>query len=267
MLKFSANISLLFPELPLTQRFAAAHAAGFTAVEIQFPYELKIPQLQKLLTDNSLELALINVPTGDLMQGGNGLACVPEQEPVFRAAVTQALEYAEALSVPVINILSGKKPAEYSLETCMRVLTNNIEYAVSAAKHLHVHTVIEAINVFDMPHFLVHSLEDMRFLCNQISGLRMQFDCYHMSRMGEDVIEALHDNLALIGHIQFADNPGRHEPGTGKIDYRRIFSFLNSSDYKGWCGAEYHPSKATSDTLAWLNWEHSQKTEDKEKPE
>jgi hydroxypyruvate isomerase len=252
MLKFSANLSLLFTERPLPERFAAARTAGFSAVEIQFPYELAIAELQELLEENSLELVLINVPAGDLMQGGDGLACVPDRVDAFRQAVAQAVEYAEALAVPNVNVLAGRQPAGLSRDACLATLADNLRHAVPMLAKVKSGTVLEAINVFDMPRFLIHSVSDMQRLCDGISGLKMQFDCYHMSRMGEDVLSELRQNLALIGHVQFADNPGRHEPGTGKIDYKPVFSLLAGSDYAGYCGAEYKPSHLTEDTLGWL---------------
>jgi len=252
MLNFSANLSLLFTERPLPERFAAARAAGFAAVEIQFPYELDIPTLKTLLQENSLKLVLINVPAGDLMAGGNGLACVPGKEEEFHSAVARAREYAEALGVPRINVLAGRKSAESSREDCLAVLRENLHHASHEFHKAGIETVVEAINLFDMPGFLVHSVAAMQQLCEHNSRLKMQFDCYHMSRMGEDVLAALQSNLPLIGHIQFADNPGRHEPGTGHIDYKPVFSFLRDSDYQGCCGAEYRPSKRTEDTLGWL---------------
>lgn len=257
MLKFSANLSMLFTEHVLAERFAAARRAGFSAVEIQFPYELDIATLDRLLTENRLELVLINVPTGDLMQGGDGLACVPGREADFRAAVVQACEYARALSVPTINLLSGRQPSGISRESCMEVLLENMAHAASSIRETGATPVAEAINIFDMPRFLVHSLRDMHFLCGHVDGLKMQFDCYHMSRMGEGALKALRDNLPLVGHVQFADNPGRHEPGSGDIEYERIFPLLRDSAYAGWCGAEYRPSTSTEETLGWLKkWQH-----------
>lgn len=252
MLKFSANLSLLFTERPLAERFAAARAAGFSAVEIQFPYELAIAELQELLAENSLQLVLINVPAGDLMQGGDGLACVPDRVGIFREAVAQAVEYADALAVPNVNVLAGRQPAGLSRDECLATLAGNLEHAVAALAKVKTGTVLEAINVFDMPRFLIHSVSDMQRLCDEIDGLKMQFDCYHMSRMGEDVLSELRQNLPLTGHVQFADNPGRHEPGTGRIDYKPVFSLLAASGYAGWCGAEYRPSRQTEDTLGWL---------------
>ncbi len=252
MLKFSANLSLLFTENPLRERFSTARAAGFSAVEIQFPYELGIAELKSLLQENALELVLINAPAGDLMLGGNGLACVPGMENEFRAAAARALEYASALAVPTINILAGRQPQGESREACLATLAGNLDHASQLFHKAGISTVVEAINVFDMPRFLIHSLAHMQQLCAHNSRLEMQFDCYHMSRMGEDILEALRGNLPHIGHIQFADHPGRHEPGTGHIAYDPVFSLLQESHYTGWTGAEYRPSGKTEDSLAWL---------------
>lgn len=252
MLKFSANLSMLFTEHAWPERFAAARAAGFSAVEIQFPYELDIATLRTLLTENGLELVLINVPAGDLMAGGDGLAGVPGREREFREAVATAARYAEALGVPAVNILSGRQPQGVLRETCEHVLAANCAHAVGVLGAAGATAVTEAINLFDMPRFLLHSLEQMRQLCTHVTGLRMQFDCYHMHRMGTDPVPALRDNIAGIGHIQFADDPGRREPGSGNMDYASIFSLLGKLPYAGWCGAEYHPSRRTEDTLAWL---------------
>lgn len=251
MLRFAANLSMLFAEHPLRERFAAARAAGFAAVEIQFPYELEIAELRQLLADNGLTLVLINAPAGDLLQGGDGLACVPGRQDEFRAGLEQALAYATTLSVPTVNLLAGRRPPGQPEEACEAQLLANLDYAAPRLHAAGVTPVIEAINVFDMPRFLVHSLEDMLRFCKKVRHLKMQFDCYHMQRMGEDVPRVLQEYLPRIGHVQFADSPGRHEPGTGQIDYPTVFRLLRDSGYAGWCGAEYRPSRATLETLAW----------------
>lgn len=251
MLRFSANLSLLWSELPLAERFAAAAAAGFRAVEVQFPYELGLDTLEGLLEQNGQRLVLINVPAGDLMQGGDGLACVPGREEAFHAAVEQALLYARALNVPTVNLLAGRRPEGLTEAVCEAVLARNLDYAVERLHKAGITPVLEAINPFDMPRFLVHSLEDMRRFCLRIPHLMMQFDCYHMSRMGEDVAQVLRSHLGAVGHVQFADAPGRHEPGSGRLDYTTIFSLLRDSPYTGYCGAEYKPSRATAETLGW----------------
>lgn len=252
MLNFSANLSLLFTERPLPERFAAARAAGFSAVEIQFPYELPVTELHSLLDENGLRLVLINVPAGDLMEGGDGLACVPGREAAFREALELARDYATALKVPTVNVLAGRQPVDASEEECFGVLEHNLKAALSVFHKTGITVVTEAINIFDMPRFLVHSLGDMQQLCHRLPDLRMQFDCYHMARMGEDVPAALLANLPLVGHVQFADAPGRHEPGSGTLELTAVFSQLKASNYPGWCGAEYRPSKTTETTLGWL---------------
>lgn len=253
MLKFSANLSMLFTERPLIERFAAAKKAGFNAVEIQFPYELSIEEIQQQLVQHDLPLVLINVPAGDLMAGGNGLACVPGQEDNFQEALELACDYAAALKVPVVNILAGRQPDGVTATDCLATLQHNLKKSVQSFSAIGVTPVAEAINSFDMPGFFIHSIHDLQQLCKKIPGLKMQLDCYHIARMGNDVMSTLKDNLALTAHIQFADAPNRHEPGRGSLDFSSIFSFLRNSDYAGWTGAEYRPSKTTEETLHWLS--------------
>jgi hydroxypyruvate isomerase len=254
MLKLSANLSLLFTERPLIERFAAARAAGFRAVEIQFPYELSIDALRTELAQHELSLILINVPAGDLMQGGDGLAGVPGREHAFQHAVRDALRYAEALHVPTINVLAGRLPDNGNRDHCLETLEQNLRLAVDTFHPAGITTVIEAINTVDMPRFLLHSFRHMEEMLTRIPhpGLKMQFDCYHMERMGENIAQCLRDNIGAIGHIQFADVPGRHEPGTGAMNYPELFTLLRELPYTGWTGAEYRPSTLTEDTLTWL---------------
>lgn len=255
MLKFSANLSLLFTERPLIERFAAARAAGFAAVEIQFPYELPIAAIRHELARNDLQLVLINVPAGDLMQGGDGLAGVPGREQAFRHAVRDALCYAEALQVPTVNVLAGREPEGESLARCLHTLAGNLRYATETLHTIGVTTVMEAINTVDMPRFLLHSLAQMQEMQEVVDhpALKMQFDCYHMQHMQEDILQALQANIQAIGHIQFADTPGRQEPGTGEMNYDAVFALIRELPYRGWCGAEYRPSGRTEDSLGWLH--------------
>ncbi|MFP5430651.1 MAG: hydroxypyruvate isomerase family protein [Gammaproteobacteria bacterium] len=254
MLRFSANLSMLFTERPLVERFAAARAAGFDAVEIQFPYELSIDAIRQQLDENDLRLVLINVPAGDLMQGGDGLACVPGRENAFRHAVIDALRYADALQVPTINVLAGRQPEGENLARCLHTLSMNLRHAAETFQSAGITTVIEAINTFDMPGFLLHSVNQMQEMLEVVDHptLKMQFDCYHMTRMGENVLQSLQADIGSIGHIQFADAPGRHEPGTGSIDHPAIFRLLETLPYEGWTGAEYRPSTLSEQTLGWL---------------
>lgn len=255
MLRFSANLSLLFTERPLIERFAAARAAGFSAVEIQFPYELPVAVLQHELQASDLQLVLINVPAGDLMQGGDGLAGVPGREMTFRTAVDEALHYAQELGVPTVNVLAGRQPEGESRARCLQVLETNLRHACETLHASGITTVMEAINTYDMPRFLLHSVAHMQELLARVDhpGLKMQFDCYHMRRMQEDVVLGLQENIRNIGHIQFADVPGRHEPGTGQMNYDEIFTLIRKLPYAGWVGAEYRPSTVTGTSMSWLS--------------
>ncbi len=255
MLKFSANLSLLFTEVPLLERFGAARRAGFQAVEIQFPYELSIEAISSELDRHELELVLINVPAGDLMQGGNGLAGVPGQEQAFRRAVLQALPYAQQLGVRCVNVLAGRQTADADLVQCLHTLVANARYAAEAFHSIGVTTTLEAINTFDMPGFLISNIAQMQEILEAADHptLKMQFDCYHLARMGEDVVSSLLENVSQIGHIQFADAPGRGAPGTGKLPLQGIFDVIEMLPYTGWTGAEYRPGElGTEASLAWF---------------
>lgn len=255
MLKFSANLSLLFTELPLIERFAAARHSGFSAVEIQFPYELSIEAIAAELEHWELELVLINLPVGDLMQGGNGLAGVPGQEQAFRRAVLEALPYAQRLGVRCVNVLAGRQPSDADLVHCLHTLSANARYAAEAFQSIDVTTTLEAINSFDMPGFLVSNIAQMQEILEAVDHptLKMQFDLYHLARMGDDVIVGLMENAAHIGHIQFADAPGRGAPGTGKLPLKGLFEVIEMLPYTGWTGAEYRPGEAgTEASLEWF---------------
>ncbi len=260
MPQFSANLSMLFTEVPLIERFALARQHGFDAIEIQFPYELTPEQIQTELHQHQLKLVLINVPAGDLMQGGDGLAGVPSREQAFRQAVYEAAHYARTLNVPRINVLAGRQPLDIDLLPCLHVLAANLRFAMDVMAGANIDVVLEAINSVDMPRFLIQNIVQMQEILEAVNTpnihhpLKMQFDCYHMAMMGEDLVEGLVENIDHIGHIQFADCPNRHEPSTGNIDYKNIFGLIDALDYDGYCGAEYRPSKPTEQTLDWMNW-------------
>ena len=252
-MKLAVNLSMIFTEVPLIERFALARQHGFKHVEIQFPYELSIQTLQQQLAEHQLSLCLINVPVGDLMQGGNGLAGVPGQEIAFRHAVEQAIEYATALNVPSVNILAGKQPLDADLLPCLRTLASNLKLACQMLSDFKIQPVFEMINGHDMPRFLLQNIAQAQEMLEAVNNpcLKMQYDCYHMAMMGEDVLSALQENIENIGHIQFADCPGRHQPLTGQIDYQAIFAYLATSRYTGYIAAEYRPQSQSQHSFAW----------------
>ncbi len=255
MTKLAVNLSMIFTEVPLIERFALAHKHGFHNVEIQFPYELSIEDIQSQLEHYDLRICLINVPAGDLMHGGNGLAGVPGREIEFHQALELAIEYAKALNVPSVNILAGKQPSDADLLPCLNTLATNLKLACHMFSELDIQPVFEMINGTDMPRFLVQNIAQAQEMLEAVQhpALKMQFDCYHMAMMGEDVLAALQENIYWIGHIQFADCPGRHEPDTAQIDYLSIFTWLKQSPYTGYTAAEYRPQSHSNQSFAWLD--------------
>lgn len=254
MLNFTANLSLLFTEVPLIDRFKAAKQAGFEAVEIQFPYQLSAAAIKNELDAYGLKLVLFNVDAADLLQGGEGLACVPEMRGQFKQAVAQTVDYAKLLKPEAINVLPGRCLDDSRLGQYLETFKENLCYAVDAFAPLGIKTVFEAINNHDMPGFIIHSGAQMLGLLKQLDrpGLLLQYDIYHMQMMGENPEEFIAEHADKIGHIQFADCPGRGQPGTGRIDFGRIFTAIGNSGYTGWVGAEYKPVGNTGDSLAWL---------------
>jgi hydroxypyruvate isomerase len=254
MLNFTANLSLLFTEAALIDRFKAAKQAGFNAVEIQFPYELSAAAIKDQLDEYGLKLVLFNVAAADLLQGGEGLSCVPERRGQFKDALAQTVDYAQLLQPEVINVLPGRCLDNSRLEQYLDTFKENLGYAVEAFAPLGINTVFEAINTHDMPGFIIHSEAQMLDVLDQLNRpeLMMQYDIYHMQMMGENPEAFIAEHAGQIGHIQFADCPGRGQPGTGRIDFDRMFSVIERSGYSGWVGAEYKPIGTTQESLDWL---------------
>lgn len=254
MLNFTANLSLLFTEDTLIERFKAAKQAGFNAVEIQFPYDLSATDIKNKLDEYGLKLVLFNVAAADLLQGGEGLACVPEKRDQFRQAVAQAVEYAKLLKPEAVNVLPGRCLDKTRLEQYLQTFKENLGYAAEAFSPLGIKTGFEAVNTHDMPGFIIHSGAQMLDVLDRLNrpGLFMQYDIYHMQMMGEKPETFIDEHADKIGHIQFADCPGRGQPGTGRIDFGRVFSAIEDSGYSGWVGAEYKPVGTTAESLDWL---------------
>ena len=255
MLNFSANLSLLFTEVALIDRFKATKQSGFDAVEIQFPYTLSAKALKNALEQQQLKLVLFNVDADDLLQGGEGLACVPEKRDQFRRAVAQALEYARLLKPGAIKVLPGRCFNEQRKQEYLETFQENLCFAVDAFAPLGIKTVFEAINSRDMPGFIIDNGQRMLELLNQLKqpGLFMQYDIYHAQMMGDKPAEFIARHADKIGHIQFADSPGRGQPGTGRIDFEQVFSAIENSAYSGWVGAEYKPVGSTLESLGWFS--------------
>lgn len=260
-MKIAANLSLLFGELPLRERVVAAAAAGFDGVEIQFPYELAAIRLKEALAAAGMPLVLINLPAGDLLDGGTGLAAVPSRQAEFDAALQEALTYAAMVRPACVNVLPGRLAAGVSREQALATLAANLHKSAEAFQPLGIRVLVEAINPLDMPGFLLNTPEQLDELLRAVGhpNLAAQYDLYHMARQGVDLQAGIELLAGRIGHVQFADCPGRGAPGTGRVEFAPALAALERSGYRGWLGAEYLPGEAgTRAGLGWLaSWRNA----------
>jgi len=247
MPKFAANLTMLFTERPFLERCAAARAAGFDAVEFLFPYAWPAQEIKALLTQHRLRLVLHNLPAGDWDAGERGIACLPDRTEEFRAGVARAIEYVTALEVPQLNCLIGKVPAGVDPRQIDETVIENLRHAAAELARHGKRLVIEAINTYDIPGFYLHGTAQALRLIEQVGAdnLLVQYDIYHMQRMEGEIAATLQKHLNRIGHVQLADNPGRHEPGTGELNWRFLFAHLDRIGYDGWIGCEYQPATTT----------------------
>jgi hydroxypyruvate isomerase len=255
-MKIAANLSLLFTELPLIERVVAAAAAGFDGVEIQFPYELPAIRLQEALDAAGMPLRLINLPAGDLMSGGAGLAAVPARQAEFDAALQDALSYAAMVRPALVNVLPGCLVEGLEREQALDCLTANVRKTAEAFQLLGIGVVVEAINPLDMPGFLINTPAQLDTLLQRVdhANLSAQYDLYHMARQHLDLQAGIALLAGRIGHVQFADYPGRGALGTGELQFAPLLTALRDSGYQGWLAAEYRPGEAgTQASLGWLS--------------
>jgi hydroxypyruvate isomerase len=254
MPKFSANLSMLFCEHPFVERFAAAGKAGFKAVEYVSPYSLPPERIAELLAENKLQQALFNMPAGDWEKGERGIACHPDRAHEFRDGVGKVIDYAKALGCPKVNCLAGILPKDVSRGHAFETLVSNVTFAAAALKRENILLVVEPINFDDIPGFFLNTSKDGMSVLDAVGSdnLKLQYDVYHMQRMEGRLEETLTRLMPRIGHIQIADDPGRHEPGTGTINYARILKQIDALGYDGWVGAEYKPLNETVAGLGWM---------------
>ena len=253
-MRFSANLSMLFTEVPMPERFALAREQGFSAVEIQFPYQWPATAIKQWLDENALTLVLFNVDADNLLQGGEGLAAVPAKRQEFRAALQLAAEYATVLQPSCINVLPGRCLQAHLKAEYWHCLIDNLRLACEVFAEIQVTTVVEAINSVDMPGFMIDDHAGMLQVLRAVNHpqLKLQYDIYHMAKMQQDILGFWREHLQKIAHIQFADCPGRHEPGTGQLDFSCLFADLDRLGYQGFLGAEYKPQVSSVASLSWF---------------
>jgi hydroxypyruvate isomerase len=253
MPKLAANLTTLYGELEFLDRFEAAARAGFRGVEYLFPYSYGTTQLVERLQQHGLTQVLHNLPAGDWAAGERGIACHPDRISEFREGVDRAIEYATALGCKQVNCLAGIAPAGVSAEKLQETFIGNLQFAADKLARARIRLLIEPINTRDIAGFYLsgtaQALEIMDAVVSE--NLWLQYDIYHMQVMEGNLATTIAKNLGRIAHLQLADNPGRHEPGTGEINYPFLFQFIDKLGYGGWIGCEYKPQTTTSAGLGW----------------
>ena len=256
MPRFAANLSMMYVEHPFLERFAAAAADGFEAVEYLFPYEWPAETLAAALKRSGLRQVLFNAPPGDFAGGERGIGCLPGREAEFRSGFDRALDYAAALACPRVHLMAGLVPAGASREALRPTYLKNLAWAAQKAGDAGVDVLIEPINTRDIPGYFLNRQDEAHAVLAEIGAprLKVQMDLYHCQIVEGDVATKLRAYLPTgrVGHLQIAGVPDRHEPDAGEVNYPYLFDVIDELAWDGWIGCEYRPAAATSAGLAWL---------------
>lgn len=254
MPRFAANVSMLFTDVPLIERYARAAAAGFRGVEMLFPYGENIQVIAAELQANGLTQVLYNFPAGDFAAGERGLANNPARRQAFRDGVGRALEIAEHLRPTRMNCLVGKHLPDVPDEIQWATVEENIAWAADRVAEAGIRLVVEPLNAYDAPGFLLSTPSAGFALIERINhpNLSLQYDLYHAQRMEGNLVRTLTERVGQIGHMQIADSPDRHQPGTGEINYPYVFAAIDASGFDGWVSCEYNPLGTTEESLRWM---------------
>jgi hydroxypyruvate isomerase len=254
MTRYAANLTMLFNEVPFLERFERAAAAGFRAVEFLFIHTVDASAVERELKHHGLELVLFDPEGGDFAAGDRGYLCDPARRDHLLTTIQDAVTVARRLGCRRLNVLAGNRPPGVSERILRRTVVENLKQAASLAREAGMTLLVEMLNTWESPRYFLDRLELGLDIVREVGepNVRFQYDCYHIQRMEGQVIEGLVRNLQWIGHVQIADVPGRHEPGTGEIHYPNVLAALDQAGYDGYVGLEYRPSSKTEDSLAWL---------------
>ena len=254
MPKFAANLSMMYGEHDFLDRFGAAAKDDFQGVEYLFPYAFEQEALVEALQSNGLTQVLHNMPAGDWDAGERGMACLPDRVGEFQDGVGTAIDYAQALGCGQLHAMAGLRPEGADPGKLAETYIANLRFAAEKTKEAGIKLLIEAINTIDIPGFYLSTSAQALDVIEKVGSdnLYFQYDIYHMQIMEGDLARTIEANLAKIPHMQLADNPGRHEPGTGEINYPFLFDAIDKMGYDGWIGCEYKPKAGTSEGLGWL---------------
>lgn len=254
MPRFAANLSMLFTERPFIERFAQARAAGFDGVEFLFPYDEDIDAIHRELHHHQLELVLFNLPAGDWAAGERGIANDPNRVDVLRAGAEQAFQIANQLGTKRVNCLVGLALPEIPSKIQWETVIENLRYAANAAQEAGITQLVEPVNTINVPGYLLSSMHQGIELLEHVNhpNLKLQLDVFHEQRMSGNLTSTIQHHIDHIGHIQIADSPDRHQPGTGEINYPYVLRAIDDAGYDGWVSLEYVPTPDTLGSLGWL---------------
>lgn len=252
-MQLCANLSMMFNEVDFLDRFAEAAKAGFKGVEFLFPFDYDARDIVARLDQNGLQQVLFNAPPGNWGAGERGTASLPGRQQEFRDGIKRALEYASALGNKLVHVMAGIPGKDVSPVTAAAVYAANLAWAAEQAQAAGVRLVIEPINHRDMPGFHLNTMAQGAAVIGAIGVERigLQFDVYHCQVTEGDITKRMEAFMPLIAHMQIADVPARHEPGTGEIGWDYVFARIDSLGYQGWVGCEYRPAGETKTGLAW----------------
>lgn len=252
MPRFAANLTMMFTELPFLDRFAAAAEAGFGAVEFLFPYDHTPDEIAERLTQNHLIQALFNLPPGDWAKGERGIAALPGRQDELRTGVETALHYAKATGVARLHLMAGLADARDP--TARQTYRDNVAWTAARLAKANLDLVLEPINSRNMPGYFLNDFDAAAALIGDLDlpNLKLQFDLYHCQIMHGDVVMRLRRMMPMIGHVQTASVPSRHEPGSEEMNDAFLFAELDRLGYRGYVGCEYNPCAATVEGLGWF---------------
>src|SRR3989440_7680734 len=254
MLRFDVNISFLLKEVSFLKRFERAASLGFGAVEFPWPGDENLTAIEARVHETGLRVVLMNVDAGDMAHGERGFLNDSSRKEWVRARASKAIEFAKQIGCPRLNALVGNSIPVRSREEQFDQLRENLAWIADLAAMAGIEIVVEALNSFESPNYLLTNTRDTLALLSEVNrpNLKYQYDMYHMQRMEGNLIATLREHIGWIGHMQIADAPERHEPGTGEIHYQHVLTALDNLGYQGYVGLEYNPTASSEESFAWL---------------
>jgi hydroxypyruvate isomerase len=251
---FAANLAMLFTEYPFLERFERAARAGFSAVEYMFPYQENADAIAELLADLRLSQVLFNLPAGNWAGGDRGIALDPQRQGEFRDGVARAVELARRFNCRKLNCLVGKRISGVPEQEQHATMVANLRYAAQELARHDLQLLVEPINTYDIPGFYLSTSTQTIAVLDEVGApnVGLQYDVYHMQRMEGNLVHTMERLHTRIGHVQVADAPDRHEPGSGEINFPFVLSALDRLEYQGYVGLEYRPSGTTETSFGWI---------------